>query len=70
MTELIKTPHYTNFFNQGVVRKWMEEENLKKREVSYLTREGKMIKVDFSSSEDLKNKYKQSSLLVLYYNLL
>lgn len=41
------------------VRKWMEDEDLKKREVSYLTQEGKMIKVDFSSSEDLKNKYKQ-----------
>ena len=59
MAESIKTPHYNNFFNQGVVRKWMEEEDLKKREVSYLTQEGKMIKVDFSSSEDLKNKYKQ-----------
>ena len=47
-------------FNECLrVRKWMEEEELLKREVSYLTQEGKMIKVDFSSSEDLKNKYKQ-----------
>lgn len=48
-----------NFNECLLVRKWMEEEELLKREVSYLTREGKMIKVDFSSSEDLKNKYKQ-----------
>lgn len=48
-----------NFKECLQVRKWMEEEELLKREVSYLTREGKMIKVDFSSSEDLKNKYKQ-----------
>jgi archaellum biogenesis ATPase FlaH len=37
----------------------MKEEELLKREVSYLTEEGKMIKVDFSSIEDLKNKYQQ-----------
>ena len=48
-----------NFNECLLVRKWMEEEELLKREVSYLTQEGKMIKVDFSSSEDLKNKYKQ-----------
>ena len=48
-----------NFNECLLVRKWLEEEELLKREVSYLTREGKMIKVDFSSSEDLKNKYKQ-----------
>ncbi len=48
-----------NFKECLLVRKWMEEEELLKREVSYLTREGKMIKVDFSSSEDLKNKIKQ-----------
>lgn len=48
-----------NFNECLLVRKWMEEEELLKREVSYLTQEGKMIKVDFSSSEDLKKKYQQ-----------
>ncbi len=48
-----------NFNECLLVRKWMEEEELLKREVSYLTQEGKMIKVDFSSIEDLKNKYEQ-----------
>lgn len=62
MVETIKTkssPRFYSFYNRDVVSRWMEEKELLKREVSYLTQQGDMIKVDFSSSEDLKKKVEE-----------
>lgn len=65
MAEVLNTrtsPRFCSFYNRDVVSRWMEEKELLKREVSYLTQEGKedkMIKVDFSSSEDLKKKVEE-----------
>lgn len=62
MTESITSrtsPRFYSFYNRDVVSRWMEEKELLKREVSYLTQEGDMIKVDFSSIEDLKKKVEE-----------